>query len=91
MSDEEETVQINVEQIFEHKSEVKKIMLPATLQVTRLLYRPTHVRLATEQCVEVLRSQPEGHGFDSRSGDWDFSSTLSYGPGFDPASNKNEC
>jgi hypothetical protein len=38
--------------------------------------------------------KPEGHGFDFRSGIWDFSVTQSfrphYGPGVDSASNRNE-
>jgi len=46
------------------------------------------------QLVEALRYKPEGRGFDSRWGHWDFSLTQSfrshYGPGADSTSNRNE-
>jgi hypothetical protein len=41
-----------------------------------------------------MRHKPEGRGFDSRWGHWNFlllySSWLHYGPGIDTASNRNE-
>ena len=46
------------------------------------------------QLVETLRHKPDGRGFDSRWCHWNFSLTLSfpscYGPGVDPASNRNK-
>jgi hypothetical protein len=46
------------------------------------------------QLVEVLRNNPEGRGFNSGWCHWKFSLTQSfrshYGPGVDPAPNKNE-
>ena len=50
--------------------------------------------LLVAQLVQALRYKPEGHGFDSRWCQWNFSLTQSfrphYGPGVDSASNKNE-
>ena len=44
--------------------------------------------------VEALHYKPEGRGYDSRWGHWNFSLTQSfrphYGPGVDSASNRNE-
>jgi len=49
---------------------------------------------AVAQLVETLRYKSEGHGFDSRWCHWNFSLTQSfqphYGPGVDPAANRNE-
>jgi hypothetical protein len=46
------------------------------------------------QLVEALCYKPEGHGFDSWWGHWNFSLTssfrLHYGPGIDSASNRNK-
>ena len=46
------------------------------------------------QLVETPRYKPEDHGFDSRWGFWNFSLTwsswLHYGPGVNPAYNRNE-
>ena len=49
---------------------------------------------AVAQLVDTLRYKLEGRGFDSRRCNWNFSFTQSfrphYGPGVDPASNRNE-
>ena len=49
---------------------------------------------AVAQLVETLRCKSEGRVFDSRWCHWNFSLTSSfrphYGPGVDPASNRNE-
>jgi hypothetical protein len=42
---------------------------------------------AVAQLVETLRYKPEGRGFDSRWGHWDFS--LTFGPGIDSSSYRN--
>jgi hypothetical protein len=46
------------------------------------------------QLVEARRYKPEGRGFGSRRGHWNFSFTESfrphYGPGIDSASSRNE-
>jgi len=42
------------------------------------------------QLVEVMRYKPEGSGFDSRWCHWNFSFRPHYGPGVDPASNRNK-
>jgi hypothetical protein len=46
------------------------------------------------QLVVALHYKPEGRGFDSQFGHWNFSLTKSfrphYGPGVDSASNRNE-
>jgi len=53
------------------------------------------VVFAVVHLVEALIYNPEGHGFDSQSRNWNFSSTLyyrpHYGPGVDSASNRKEC
>jgi hypothetical protein len=50
--------------------------------------------ITVAQLIEALRYKPEGRGFDSRWGDWNFSLTYSfqphYGRGIDSASNRNE-
>jgi hypothetical protein len=50
-------------------------------------------RYEVAQLVEALRYKPEGRGFDSRRGHWDFltqSFRSHYGPGVDAAFNRNE-
>jgi hypothetical protein len=50
---------------------------------------------AVAQLVEALCCRPEGRGFDTGWGYWDFSYNesfrLHYGPGVNSASNRNEC
>ena len=51
----------------------------------------TYVVYAVAQLVEALRYTPEGRGFDSRWGHWNFADLVfNQSPGVDSASNRNE-
>jgi hypothetical protein len=55
------------------QQEIERLMKLVCL--VKRIYASVIVEYAVVQLIEVLIYKPEGHGFDSQSGDWNVSST----------------